>query len=106
MMADPSNRLNWARPEQHHWVEEDWRRFVVPDGAPGLLHWAPGEDLPEVRLRNHLAPFRRRLAQRLVHAAGLPLMDRLRSRFAPTDRPQPITSDIQAQLATALGDLP
>lgn len=106
MMADASNRRNWAQPEQHHWAEEDWRKFVVPADAVDLLHWAPGTELPEVRQLNHLAPMRRRMVQRLVHTVGLPVLDRLRAGFSPADRPQPITADVQARLVSALGDLP
>ena len=81
-----------------HWRVEDWRQQVVevpedgrtdivlPRGdVPGLnegeLHCAtPGQPLPEVFHLNHLAPPRKRLAQRLAHRFLLPILDARRAQ--------------------------
>jgi glycosyltransferase involved in cell wall biosynthesis len=98
MMADGKNRANWARPELHHWAEAKWRKFVVPDYAEGLRHWAPGSPLPEVHRTNHLAPPPKRLAQRLAHTLLLPLLDRTRPGWPEGAGPQPISPDVAAAL--------
>jgi glycosyltransferase involved in cell wall biosynthesis len=106
MMADPTNRRNWGRPDRHHWSRGDWREQVVADDAPGLYQWAPGTELPLVYWTNHLRPWHVRQAQRLVHASCLPLLDRLRRPFPRDARPQPITVQVQQQLVESLGGLP
>jgi hypothetical protein len=106
MMADRRNRANWARPEQHHWSEQDWHTFVVADNAPGLHYWAPGSALPRVDLTNHLRPWHVRLVQRLAHGWCLPLLDRLRPQLPDGTRPQAIPASVQAQLVAELGQLP
>jgi len=106
MMADARNRRNWGAPEQHHWAEEDWRKFITLDDALDLIHWKPGTALTEIHQYDHLAPWRTRLLQRLVHAVGLPLLDRLRPSFPAGARPQPITPEVQQRLVEALKALP
>jgi glycosyltransferase involved in cell wall biosynthesis len=90
MMADEENRANWSRAELHHWAEREWKRFITPDDLPDLKYWKPGTDLPLVRQTNHLKPSPIRAVQRLVHALCLPVLDRLRRKFPPEGRPQPI----------------
>jgi glycosyltransferase involved in cell wall biosynthesis len=102
MMADEENRSNWTRPELHHWAEHEWNRFVTPDDLPELKYWKPGTPLPLVTLRNHLRPFPIRIAQRFVHAFGLPMVDRLRPVFPAEGRPQQIPANVVAQLESEL----
>jgi glycosyltransferase involved in cell wall biosynthesis len=90
MMADEENRANWSRAELHHWAEREWKRFITPDDLPDLKYWKPGTELPLVRQTNHLKPLHIRAVQRLVHALCLPVLDRLRPKFPPEGRPQPI----------------
>jgi glycosyltransferase involved in cell wall biosynthesis len=90
MMADEENRANWSRPELHHWAEHEWKRFVTRDDLTDLKYWKPGTELPLVRQTNHLKPSHIRGVQRLVHALCLPVLDRLRPKFPPEGRPQPI----------------
>jgi hypothetical protein len=98
MMADGENCANWSRPELHHWAEAEWRKFIVPDDAPGLKHWVPGSALPEPRQTNHLAPPHKRLGQRVAHAFLLPLLDRMRQGWPDGECPQPISPDVVATL--------
>lgn len=64
-----------------HWKVNSWRDYLVTAGDPGLSYWAPGTDLPACDFQNHLQPGPKRLAQRVAHAALLPVLDRLRPRF-------------------------
>lgn len=90
MMEDAENRANWSQPELHHWIESEWRKFVVPDDLPGMQRWDEGVALPEIQHLNHLAPAPRRLLQRMVHGALLPVLDRLRPEYPPDAFPQRI----------------
>lgn len=93
MMADTTNRSNWEQPENHHWSEQEWRKFVLPDNTPGLLYWEPGTPFPEIRQSNHLAsPFKRAM-QRVLHSSGLvSLLDRSRPGWPAGARPHPVPS--------------
>jgi hypothetical protein len=102
MLADKENRLNWSEPELHHWIEEQWHKFIAPDHAPGALFWKPGDALPEYHFTNHLAPSYKRLAQRFVHALCLPLLDSTRPRWPKDAYPRKIESDVQARLVELL----
>lgn len=102
MMADQENRSNWTSPELHHWAEQEWRKFVTPDGDPALRHWQPGTPLPEVHQTNHLASAPKRLVQRLVHACALPLLDRLRPTWPDGTVPQPISPEVVRKLEEEL----
>ena len=102
MMADKENRTNWTRPELHHWAEQEWVKLVTPENAPGLQHWAPGEELEEVLQTNHLAKPGKRTVQRLTHAFLLPFLDRRRARWPEDAYPQHISTEVQAQLAQEL----
>jgi hypothetical protein len=103
MMADPENRANWSRPDLHHWTEGAWRRFVVPDDAPGLKRWNSHSPLPEPHQTNHLAPPHKRLARRIAHAFLLPVLDLTRPGWPEDASPQPISPDIIARLKQELG---
>jgi glycosyltransferase involved in cell wall biosynthesis len=102
MMADQTNRQNWTNPEQHHWSESDWRKFITPDDKPELQYWEPGTNLPHYQFTNHLRPPHIRLVQRLVHAWLLPVLDRTRPSFSTQDHPQPIPEAVNQLLVQAL----
>lgn len=103
MMEDSQNRANWTRPEAHHWSVADWRSFVVEDDAPGLMHWEPRSELPVVRQTNHLAAMKRRLAQRMLYAVGLPrFLDLMRASWTDLAHPLPIAPETQDILAREL----
>jgi glycosyltransferase involved in cell wall biosynthesis len=85
-----------------HWRQNEWQKFVVPDNQPGLRHWAPGTELPELRLLNHLAKLPQRTAQRIIHAVGLPLLDRLRPAWEEGTYPQKIPDELTRHLAEQL----
>jgi glycosyltransferase involved in cell wall biosynthesis len=102
MMADRENRANWSCPELHHWAEARWRKFIMPDAAPGLKRWVPGSPLPESSRTIHLAPPHKRLAQRLAHAFLLRLLDRSRPGWPDGARPQPIGPDVVERLEREL----
>ncbi len=97
MMADVDNRRNWAQPELHHWAETEWRKFITPDHAPNLKQWELGSSLPEIHERNHLTNSLKRSAQRVVHAALLPMIDRMRKKCASA-YPKQIPGDLQQLL--------
>lgn len=102
MMADVTNRQNWAQPEQHHWSVGDWRQFIVSSDDPDLQYWEPGTQLPTYSLTNHLRPPHIRIVQRLVHQFCLPILDRTRPRFPSNGYPQPIPPEVIDQLQHAL----
>ena len=102
MMADRDNRSNWSNPELHHWAEQEWRKFVTPDDAPGLNQWKPGSKLQEVQQTNHLAPTVTRWAQRLAHAWLLPLLDRRRPDWPPDTYPKKISTEVNVDLSDHL----
>lgn len=104
MMADAENRRNWSRPELHHWIEAEWRKFITPDNLPGLKYWEPGTELPLVHQTNHLRPPHVRAVQRVVHAFCLALLDQRHVGFSADVSPQPIESSIQEQLRAKLSD--
>src|SRR5262249_40855679 len=75
MMADSINTKDWLEPERHHWAQQDWRTVVVSETLPGLQEWTPGAELPQPTDCSHISPWPKRAAQRIVHAALLPLFD-------------------------------
>jgi len=106
-----------------HWDLEDWRQDVVPIGAnepdrqtadassgrrsekrtgvsqmrgldsDRLRFWKPGEELPPVDDRSHLAAWPKRLIQRIIHPLLLPLLDRTRPEFDPSYQPRRLTHE-------------
>jgi glycosyltransferase involved in cell wall biosynthesis len=98
MMADQENRSNWSQPELHHWAEAEWRKFITPDDLSELRQWQPGKELPEFHFTNHLSNPAKRMAQRVVHAALLPLLDAQRPRWEGDAYPQRITPQMVARL--------
>ena len=104
MMVDEENRANWSRPQLHHWAAREWRKFITPDDLTRLEFWKPGMDLELVHQRNHLKPPHIRVVQRFIHAFCLPLVDRLRPKFPPGARPQPIPENIVKQLEHELAE--
>lgn len=103
MMADQENRSNWSQPELHHWAETEWPKFVTPDDLPELRHWQPETPLPGYYFTNHLGKPPKRMVQRLIHAALLPLLDARRPPWKDEESyPQRISSDIIDRLAEEL----
>lgn len=103
-----------------HWKLADWRQDVIDidDGIGGaaeknegvglgaakghtagpLLYWQPGTSLPEIYGDTHLASRGKRMLQRLIHPACLPLLDRWRPQFLKNFRPEMIPDDVTEQL--------
>jgi glycosyltransferase involved in cell wall biosynthesis len=106
MMSDEENRANWTRPELHHWVEREWKKFITPDDLAGLKFWEPGTKLPLVSLTNHLRAPHVRMLQRFVHAFCLPMLDRTRRGFDPGATPQSIPASVVRELQEELRALP
>jgi glycosyltransferase involved in cell wall biosynthesis len=104
MMADKENRAHWTRPDLHHWAQSEWQKFITPDNLPELQQWLPRAGLPEFHLTNHLAPWQKRLTQRMVHALCLPALDRSRPHWPEETYPQKISPEIQAELESQLRD--
>jgi hypothetical protein len=102
MMADEQNRANWSQGDMHHWSEREWRRFVVPDDAPGLQYWRPGTALPEYHFTSHLAGLHKRAIQRFAHAVGLSVLDRFRQEWPEGTYPQRIPEDVAKELERQL----
>lgn len=104
MMADERNRSVWTNAASHHWTQQNWREFIMPDNAEGLKYWQPGVELPLVHLTNHLKGECVRLSQRFVHAFCLPLFDRVRPEFPPNTKLQPIPVSIAGQFKRKLSE--
>jgi glycosyltransferase involved in cell wall biosynthesis len=102
MMADETNRKNWGRPEQHHWSESDWRKFIMDNDNPELQYWQEGDQLPRYHFTNHLRPLHIRLTQRIVHSLLLPILDAKRPSFSLEVRPQAISNVVQQLLIREL----
>ena len=79
-------------------LDKEWRRFVTPAGLPELQFWPLGSELPRYSFSNHLAPWRIRGAQRLLHAFLLPFMDARRDGWREEDYPEKISLDQVRQL--------
>jgi len=105
IMADAENRANWSRPELHHWAEPEWEKFITPNDLRDLKFWKPETELELVHLRSHLESAHIRAAQRFVHAFFLPILDRLRPKYPPDARPQPIPANIVKQLEHELAEM-
>jgi hypothetical protein len=86
----------------NHWAEQEWRKFVAADNMPGLTYWRPGEPLPQYDFTSHLAKPRTRAIQRIIHAAGLPILDRLRPAWPEGTYPEKIPADLIARLQDEL----
>ncbi len=105
MMADETNRKNWSHPDQHHWAEVNWRKFIMPNDDPNIRYWELGTDLPQYSLTNHLQSLRTRLIQRLVHAFLLPILDRTRPSFSNSAHPQLIQEEVNQLLIRELSSI-
>jgi hypothetical protein len=89
-----------------HWRTGEWRQFIAPDKFPELRYWQPGTDFSEVHWENHLAAPHKRAAQRLAHAVGLPVLDRLRSGWVEGTYPGKIPGDVVQHLTQELAREP
>jgi hypothetical protein len=70
-----------------HWVQPDWRKWVLPDDDPRLRTWHPGDELRRADPPGWIPRNPRRAAQWLYYASGaVNLRDALRPRF-PRERP-------------------
>jgi len=103
MMADQKNRKAWREAHLHHWVVDDWRKFVTPDNDPALKHWQPGSELPDPGLTSHLLPWKKRVILRAVHGLMLPYLDARRPAFVgyPLPIPEEVTETLRRELAKA-----
>lgn len=89
--------VTWAGT---HWRNPDWRSFVRRDGEPGVVHWGPGEPLPERPSVSHVSPPTRRLIQNVLYRTGLVrCVDGLRPRFPAGFVPTPIPRDVRERAA-------
>jgi glycosyltransferase involved in cell wall biosynthesis len=93
MLADKENRLNWSDADNHYWLIDDWRKFLIPDNDPELLYWEHGTSLKEVRQLNHLTPLHKRILQRIVHTSFLPFLDKRRASYSENSYPQKINQE-------------
>ena len=101
-MADEQNREHWGNPEFHHWAQREWKSFITPDGAPDLVYWRPGTELPRYTLTTHLAKPHVRLLQYAIHSTLLPALDGGRRGWDEGAYPQPIPAEVMEQLAVEL----
>ena len=95
MMAEPDNACN------RHWQEVDWRAHIVMGAAP-FQYWKFGTELPEPRFLNHLAPWPKRVAQRIAHGWLLPVLDRLRPFYSDGAYPRRIPAALNDRLSREL----
>ena len=105
MMADRENSGNWSHPEQHHWKEREWTRFVTRDNDPDLRYWTKGTELPDPVFTSHLKSPQERLLQRILHSTMLSLLDSRRPKWPSKEYPQQIPDAIVEQLSIQLGEL-
>lgn len=106
-----------------HWKLDDWRQDVIDinDGmisaseqnagvglgaaightAGPLRYWLSGTSLPDIHADSHLASPGKRLLQRLIHPACLPILDYLRPRFPKEFRPKMIPDAVTEDLREA-----
>jgi hypothetical protein len=98
MMADKENSSHWTRPDLHHWAQNEWRKFITPNGLPELQSWKVGDALPDYGYTNHLRSPHIRLTQRLVHDLLLPILDARRTPWQPDTYPQKIPVETIARL--------
>jgi hypothetical protein len=101
-----------------HWKVQDWRAEVVDDlgmsaaalgkqkhglaGEDGIdtgpmLYWEPGTELPDPRLL-HAVPFPKRLMQRIIHPALLPILDRRPGGWEPSFQPEALPPHMRGSL--------
>lgn len=74
-----------------HWRVADWQAMVYADNNPRLLYWEPGTALPPRRGLEHLYSPKKRAAQRVMYALGLPyLTDLFRPGWKKGEKPDPI----------------
>jgi hypothetical protein len=97
MMNDPENSAAL------HWRLADWHAHVAPNDSPELRYWAPGTELPDLRLRNHLASVPKRAVQRFAHAWLLPILDRLRACYSAGAYPRRLPDEATQKLSRELG---
>lgn len=106
-----------------HWNTADWHGELVDpktgvalgaqqdklEGLAGengidtgpLLYWEPGTELPQVHLHHQIAPPMKRLAQRVTHAALLPILDRYRPGYSSTYVPELISAEDNERIGAA-----
>lgn len=104
MLADEQNKLNWSGVKNMHWTISDWKKFIVDDNDSELQWWKPGTVLDEVRQLNHLAPFYKRVPQRIIHTFFLRLIDQTRSGYPEETYPQKIDPVVVKMLESALSE--
>src|SRR5262249_32435887 len=104
MMADSINTKDWLEPERHHWAQQDWRTVVVSETLPGLQEWTPGAELPQPTDCSHISPWPKRAAQRIVHAALLPLFDRSRPKWCEGTEPRRLPDETLQSLHADLAE--
>ena len=99
MMA---NCHDWTNPDNHHWSEGEWRKFITPDDHPGLHHWQPGAEMPRFNFNSHLRPPHIRAVQKIVHTFCLPFLDRTRPAWTEGTYPPVIPPEINRTLEKEL----
>jgi hypothetical protein len=102
----------------NHWALEDWRKEIVDQNGiaassvgqkqglagesgidTGELHyWPPGTELVEKPLQNHVPKPLQRLAQRIIHPAFLPILDRRRRTYDMNYQPTAISEEANAAI--------
>jgi glycosyltransferase involved in cell wall biosynthesis len=85
-------------------INNDWRKFIVSDETPGLRCWTPDTMLTEVHYLNHIPAINKRLAQWILHSYGLPILDRMRSKWNAESYPQKIPESVTKELAEKLAE--
>jgi hypothetical protein len=60
--------------------------------------------LTEVHYLNHIPAINKRLAQWILHSYGLPILDRMRSKWNAESYPQKIPESVTKELAEKLAE--
>ena len=103
MMSNEKNCSVW-NVENHHWVEREWRKFIVADGQADLIHWIPDTPFEEVHRYLHLAPQWKRKLQLCAHSFLLPLLDAWHSNLAIPAYPEKLTEDVRTRIEKEMSD--
>jgi hypothetical protein len=108
-------KLEAVRRGPDHWKVQDWRAEIMDEtGKPGmttrgiaaepgidtgpLLYWKPGTPWQEQPMTNHLTKPLRRIVQRIMHPALLPILDPRHPGWSPAFEPPKIPEEMQPRL--------
>jgi glycosyltransferase involved in cell wall biosynthesis len=95
--------VDWAA---WHWSIADWRAWVFAENDPTMVHWRPGERLPEHPNRFMEFGRWRRTGERVFYGSGaVRVRDALRRRFPGDWSPTPMDPMVQERIQANLANI-